>query len=342
MNWKTTSIVSLGLSYFFAQLINTAANVQYSTDSDKRAIMNRDTNTVQKLEDAVNGINLADEVAKRERKEIDEQTKKWKFENNFEGRLKTIHQDAVNELNEFKQSIDYFDRKQGIIDEAENAIDIFKESIDYDYEIGNLEDDIDTAKSIFKKRSKLYDLAKDDEDISETADELKKAEKEKMDAAIKKAQDKIEEINSKVQNEKSKIERKKQSDLRELDKELASVKSRIEKAENEASEIVRKEFNLASEDIRNAVYKKRTDKEVKALDSRQEFVSYLEEQKRIDEHNALDLYESSSRSERWANWFKTNGWPKWLVGTIGVLPIIPATYLMVCYGKFVYQTLKAM
>ena len=333
----------LGLGGLIAGLIGNAADRQYSADADKEAVLNRDEKTVEKLDSALKSIEVADDVAKRERKEISDLVKKWKLENDYDGRLRDIHQNAMSELDEFKRSIDYYNRKQTIEDEAEDALEAFKESIEYDFEVSNLEDEIETAKNVYKKRSKLYELAGDsDDEISDTVSSLKKAEKDKMDSVVSKAQNKINEFKSKVSSEKTKIDRKKQADLRDLESELQTTKTRITKAENEAAELIRKEFNKADEAIRNEVYKKRTEAENKAIEVYQECMNVLEDQKKIDAQNAKNLYDSAKAAEKWANWFNKNGVPKWLVVGVGLLPFIPVGYLVIGYSKFLYQTVKAM
>lgn len=343
MNWKAISFALLGIGGIIAGLIDSAADQQLSTDASKKTVENYDEETVNKLYEAKRVIDAVDEVNKRERKEIADAVKKWKLENDYDGRLGEIHSNAVNELNEFKQSVNYFDRKEEIEENAENALDIFKDSIDYDLEIDRLEDEIETAKSAYKKRSKLYDIAGNgDDDVSDAVGELKKAEKEKMESSVKKAQDAINELKAKVSSEKSKIDRKKQSELRQLESEIQSVKTRIGKVENEASDAVRKEFSKAEEEIRKNIFGKRTDEEIHDMDIYTDSVEILETQKKIDSQNALDLYTSTPKYEKWANWFKANNWPKWLVIATGLLPYIPAGYLLISYTKFLVQTVKAM
>ena len=343
MNWKAISFAMLGIGGFIGALIDSAADRQLYSDVNKKAVLDRDEKTVEKLDEALKNIELVDELNKRERKEIGDEVKKWKLANDYDGRLNRIHLDAENEIREFKESINYFDRKQEIEDKAESALDIFKESIEYDYEVEQLEDSIENAKLSYKKRSKLYDLAgHGDNDISDTVGELKKAEKEKMENAVKKAEDQIQELKNKVNAEKTKIDRLKNSELRTLENETSATSRKINQAAAEASDVIRKEFAAADADIRKKITDKRSDAENEAMDLYQESKDILEEQKIIDAKTARDLYANTPMHEKWANWFNAAGWPKWLVIGLGSLPFIPAGYLLFSYTKFLVQTVKAM
>ena len=343
MNWKAISVGVLGIFTIILSGIDSASDRQLSKDVKTKAVDARSDTMRNELNEAQKTIDLADEVTKRERKEITEQTNKWKKVNNYDGRLSDIHQKAIDELRDFKTSINYFNRKRDIEDVAEDAIEAFKESIDYDYEIDELEEEIETAKSLYKKQCKLYEIAaNNDDDISDTVSELKKSEKEKMDATVKKAQEKISEIKSKVSSEESKINRKKQADLRELENELQTTRTRIDKAESDDIATVKKEYNEAVEDIRKAVFSKRTEEELAAQENYYNSKERISKQKEIDAQRAQEFYTNTPKHERWAAWFNENDCPKWFVASVGSIPLIPAGYLIVRYVRFLYRTVKAM
>lgn len=343
MNWKAIALGTIGISSIILSYIDSAADKQLSKDAGKKAISDRSETTRRELNDAQKTIDLADEVSKRERKEINDQLNKWKKVNDYDDRLRSIHQKAVDELSEFKASINYYDRKQDIEDEAEDAIEAFKESIDYDYEIDELEEEIEDAKSLYKKHCKLYDIAGGgDDDVSDAVGELKKSEKEKMDSAVKKANEKISELKAKVSAEKSKIDRKKQSELRELEQELQSTKTRINKTETEETGLVKKEFEAAETQIREGVFAKRTQEEIAAQENYFMSKERLSRQKEIDAERAREFYTNTPKHEKWAAWLNENKCPKWFAVTVGVLPLVPAGYLISSYVGFLYRTVKAM
>lgn len=343
MNWKAISVGALGIFSIIMSCIDSASDRQLSNDVKNMAVDARSDTMREELNSAQKTIDLADEVSKRERKEINEQIGKWKKLNDYDARLNDIHQRAVDELCEFKNSINYSSRKQDIEDAADDALESFKESIDYDYEIDELEDEIETAKSLYKKHCKLYEIAgNNDDDISDTVNELKKSEKEKMEETVKKAQGKISEIKAKVSSEKAKIDRKKQSELRELENELQTTRTRINKTESEETAVIKKEYETASEDIRKAVFSKRTDDEIAAQENYYYCKERIANQKDIDAKRANEFYNNTPRHEQWAAWLKQNKCPKWFVAGVGALPLLPAGYLIVNYVSFIYRTLKAM
>lgn len=343
MNWKAISVGAIGIFSIIMSCIDSASDRQLSNDVKNMAVDARSDTMREELNVAQKTIDLADEVSKRERKEINEQIGKWKKLNDYDARLSDIHNRAIDELSEFKNSINYSARKQDIEDAAEDALEAFKESIDYDYEIDELEDEIETAKSLYKKHCKLYEIAgNNDDDVSDTVNELKKSEKEKMEETVKKAQGRISEIKSKVSSEKSKIDRKKQAELRELESELQATRTRINKTETDETALVKKEYETAAEDIRKAIFSKRTDDEISAQENYYACKERISKQKEIDSERAREFYKNTPRHEQWAAWLKTNKCPKWFVVTVGSLPLLPAGYLIVNYIGFLYKTVKAM
>lgn len=342
MNWKLISLGSIGIFWMIISALNEAANRQLSVDAGEKAITLHSEETNAELDDANSKIKLCDELNKRENKEINDQTNAWKKLNNYENRKREIHRAAENELVEFKDSISYYDKKQAIIDEAEDELQAFKESIDYDYEVKSREKIIDDAKNLYKKKCKVYDTYSDDADTAEDAATMKAKAKAVMDESIKDAKAEINEFKSKAEAEKNKINRKKQADLRELESELQATKTRLNKQEAEQIAAIEKEYEDAKNDIRESVYLKRTEDEIKALETYDQCKERLNDQKITDADKAMDIYNNTPTHEKMAAFLKKSKCPKWFVGLIAVLPMVPAGYLIEQYCAFVFKTIKAM
>lgn len=343
MNWKLVSLGGAGLLTILGTMINWAAEEHYHKVAKEKAIDDVGKATKIKIAQAQEVLDIADEVEKRERKEVFDRVKAWKRQNNYDGRIRDIHSSVKEELNDFKNSINYFDRKQDIEDAYEDAIEAYKESIDYDYELSLYETAIEDAKDLYKRRCKRIDAASgSDSDISEALNDVKKSEKEKMDEAVSAAKNSIADLKSKLRSEENKLNRKKQSQLRELENELQAVKTRLNKSENDACGQIEADMRKAEEEIRADVLNKRSEIEISAIDRCDECVKLIDEQKDIEDKNAWLIYENTPASEKWAAYLKSEGVPKWLVVFAGALPLIPVGFGISKYVTFVYRVVRAM
>ena len=342
MDWKLISLGSIGLFAFLINAISQISNQQYSIDANEKAVAMHTDEIERELNEANNKISLVDALNKRENKEIQDEINSWKRLNNFESRKREVHRLCENEMVEFKDSINYYDKKQSIIDAADDELQAFKESIDFDYEVKTREKIIDEAKSLYKKKCKLYDVAASDDSVSEDAGALKAKAKSAMDETVKDTKSEINELKNKVEAEKNKINRKKQNELRALEYELQSTKTRLNKQETEQINAIEKEFENAKKDIRQRVIAKRTDDEISALSEYDKFKDRLSDQKIADADCAMDIYNNTPAYNKIAAYLKSIKCPKWFVGLVGILPMVPAGYLFFGYAKFVMQTISAM
>lgn len=343
MNWKFISLISLGFGSLCYGLISSAADAHLAKNVDQMAIDKRAEGVDEDLKWANDNIRKADEIKARESKEIFDGVKAWKKETNYDGQIRDIHATHADELRSFRESIDYDTRRQDIEDEFEDALDSFKDSIDYDYEIDLAEAEIKDAEALYKKRCKNIDAASSlDDDISENLKNVKKEKKEEMEETVKEAKSKISSLKNKVSNEETRLNRKRQAAVRELDAELQPTKLRLQKSEQEACKVLEEERNKATAEIREQVTKKRTEDEQKALDWYDESQTVISAQKRKDSELAKEIYESTPEHEKWAGYFKANGVPKFFVVVIGALPLIPTSYLVWKYVKFVWNVVRAM
>ena len=342
MNWKLMSIGSLGIFGMIMTVIYSLADDQLSVDAGKKAIEMHSAQIESELKDANSKIELVDELNKRENKEIQEEISKWRKLNNYESRQREIHRATENEMLEFKGSIDYYNRKQSILDAADDKLTAVKESMDYDYEIKKFEKSIEEAKSLCKKKCRLYDIAANDESVSEDVDSMKNKAKAVRDETIKEAKDGIKELKNKIESESNKINREKQAELRDLEYELQSTRTRLNKQETEKSDALNKEYCDAKDAIREQVIAKRTEEEIAALSDYDQYKERLNDQKIADADQAMDIYNNTPSHEKIASYLKSSHCPRWFAGIVGTLPMIPAGYLFFSYGRFVYRTLRAM
>lgn len=343
MNWKFVSFGAAGLILAVIGMINDAANRNYKAIAVEKALESVSDETQNKIQDAENTIKLADSVEDRERKELFDLMKTWKRKNNYDVRVKEAHNKTISAMDEFKQSIGYFDRKQQIEDEYEAAVDVFKDSIDYDYELALQEASIEDAKDTYKKRCKRIDSASgSDDDISDALKDLRKSEKEKMDEAIKEAKSAISSLKSKLSTEENKLLRTKQQRLRELESELQATKSKLEKIESDTLGELYHEESKYREEARAMIESKRTADEKDALDRSFECSSYLKNNDNANADMAEHLFDTASKSEKWGKYLKSVNCPKWLVGFVGALPLIPVGFGVARYIQFIFDVIGAM
>lgn len=343
MNWKLWSLVSLGFGSLVAGLISAAADQHLSNSVSSMAVEQRAEGVEEDLSWANENLKKADAIKARESKEIFDGVKAWKKETDYDGQIREIHTRYADELQTAREAVNYDIRRQNFDDEYEDALDSFKDSIDYDYEIDLANAAIKDAEAQYKKHCKRIDIASgDDDDISDALKDVKKAEKEKMDEAVKEAKDKISSLKNKVSNEEARLSRKRQASIRELDAEIQPTKLRLQKEEQAACKLLNDERAKITDEVREKVISKRTEDEQKTLDWIDESQTIIDSQKRKDAALARDIYEKTSESDKWAGYFKANGVPKFFVATLGALPLIPAGYLVGKYVKFIWDVVKAM
>ena len=343
MNWKLISLISLGFGSLCYGLISSAADAHLAKNVDKMALEKRAESVEEDLKWANDNIRKADEIRARESKEIFDGVKAWKKEVNYDGQIRDIHMNHADELRTFRESINYDTRRQDIEDEFEDALDSFKDSIDYDYEIEVAQAEIKDAEALYKKRCKNIDIASGlDDDISANLKDVKKEKKEEMEETVKEAKSKISSLKNKVSNEEARLNRKRQASIRELDAELQPTKLRLQKSEQEACKVLEDERIKVTDGIREQVTSKRTEDDQKVLDWYDESKTVISAQKQKDSELAKEIYETTPEHEKWAGYFKANGVPKFFVVAIGVLPLIPATYLVWKYVKFIWDVVRAM
>ena len=343
MNWKFISLLSLGFGTMMAGLISSAADRHLSNTAGDMAVEQRAEGVEEDLKWAHDNIDKADKIIARERKEILDGVRAWKREASYDEKIRDIHNVAMEELREFKESIQYDTRRQDIDDEYDDALDSFKDSIDYDYEMDLANAEIRDAESVYKKHCKKIENASDGDDaISDALKDVKKAEKEKMDEAVKEAKAKISSLKNKVSTEEARLNRKKQAAIRELDQELQATKTRLNKQEAEACKILNDGKTKVENELRKSVTEKRTDEEQKILDWYDESRTVIDSQKRKDSELAKEIYETMPEHEKWAGYFKANNVPKFMVGAVAALPLIPTGYLVWRYTKFIWNVLRAM
>ena len=343
MNWKVVTIGAGCLAAAAVKLINDAANKHYRNVSEAKAKNDISSDTIGEIQDAEDMLKMAEDVTKREHKEIYDGIKNWKRDQDYDFRIKGARDFKVSELENQKLAINYYVRKNEIDEAHDSELEAFKESIDFDYEMDLNEGIIEDAEEAYKNRCRKIEKASGgDNDISDALRDLKNTEKEKRDAAIKDAKAKIAELKQKVGAEETRLNRKRQAELKTLESELQPIKLRLEKEETEVCNKINAERMKAEEDIRAAVKSKRTKKEQIAIDSQDEYRRYLDDQKSIEEQHALAIYESASISEKWGVYLKNAKCPRWVVAFLGALPLVPVGFAIERYVKFIFDVIKAM
>ena len=343
MNWKLVTVGAGCLVGLAAQLINESANKHYKKITEQKAQESVSEETKNEIKNAREMLKTADDVAKREHKQIYDGIRSWKREKDYDLRLQEARDLKVSELEDQKLAINYYVRKNEIEETYETELESFKESIDFDYEIDLNEGIIEDAEEAYEKRcKKIKDVSGSDEEISDALKDLKKNEKEKRDETVKEAKARIAELKQKVNAEENRLNRKRQAELRTLEGELQPTKLRLEKAETEACNQINSERMKAEEEIRASVKSKRTRKEQLAIDNQDECAKFLEEQKNEEDKNAWLLYEEACTSEKWGAYLKEVKCPRWIVAFVGALPLIPVGFAIEKYVKFVVNVIRAM
>lgn len=343
MNWKFMSLITLGFGSLMYGLISSAADKHLADNVDDMAVEMRDEGTREDLKWAEDNLKKADEINTRERKEICDGIRKWKQSTDYDSRMREVHATATDGIREFKESINYEARRQDIDDEYEDSLNNFKDSIDYEYEIDLCNAEIQDAESTYKKHCRRLELAGGgDDDISDALKDVKKAEKDKMNETIKEAKGKISALKNKVSVEEQRLGRKKQAAIRELDQEVQPTKLRLQKEEQAACKLLEDEKAKAEFELRGEVIKKRTEEEQKVLDWVDESKTIMEAQTKKEYELAQKIYSEATESQKWAGYFKDKGVSKFTVGAVGVLPLIPAGYLVWKYIRFVTDVIRAM
>ena len=343
MNWKAISLGAGGLLFMAISGLAAVVNQNYSQSANSKAESFRTEDEIAELKEAEEIMELAKNVRARESKELGDKLREWDVKNNYKETVREINKTANEAIEAFKESINYDARKEEIELAAENAIEEFKDSIDYDDKIRDLNGDVRTANEIYEKRCRLYNLAdSDDEDISDTVKDLKKIEKDKRDSAVKEAKDRAKELREQLDKEKSDITRKMNSELRDLDKELLQTKNSVEKTRTEQLSVIDRKRDAYKANILDGLSKSRTDAEVHALEENTKSWNRVKDQEAIDAQRAIDFYKNAEAYEKWAAYFRDKNVPKWVVATVGTLPLIPVAWGTWSYIRFLYMTVKTI
>lgn len=343
MDWKLISLGTAGLMTIVASLIDAASDRRSYETAAIKAVKQRGEEANQELAAAKEVVKAVNDLTNKERKDFVTKIGAWKKESGYTDQIRDIHDGKMAELEEFKQSIDYSNRRKNIEDEFEDALEAYKESTDYEYGISVMEAKIDDAKERYKKRCKRIELAGgSDDDISDALNDIKKSEKEKMDEVIKECRSEISSMKNKISSEETKLNRKKQQSLRELESELQATKTRLNKEEEAECKVLQAKKSEEEKRIREEISAGRSELETQNLNRYDDAMAFINHQESLDAGRANDIYQTTPRYQKWADYLTDNDVPKWIVGLLGALPLIPAGYLIGGYVKFVYKVVRAM
>ena len=214
MNW---TYFSFGASIFcgiLANWINESANAAYKKNAAVIAEGMRSQETEAKISECKETIKLADNVSSRESKEISSELAKWETKTGYKDQVNKIHADAVTELNNHKENIDYFNRKADIEQTAEDALEEAKESLGYDVYMHSYNRKISNAKTNEKlqmeeskiNRQKNQDLRALESELTSAKSTISQKEKEALSAVNKERDKALEGIRESVHGKRTDAE----------------------------------------------------------------------------------------------------------------------------------------
>lgn len=340
MNWKLISTVALAGTSLAFGMIELAADAHLKKLTKEKAIHLRSMEEAEAYDRAKKQIELYDDLKKRETNAVKAQVEGWKRSARYEDRRRDIYASLDDELDKFKASIGYDIKKQGILDTAENELEAFKESIDFDNTISDLEEVIREAESKFDSQKDLFDAA--GSDISETATELKLAAEKAKNKAVSEAKDKIGALKAKVETEKKRIDHSKQANLQKLEAQVLNEKSRLQSYTQKELGKLERQFEEAKDDISHGIENGRTPDELEAIAMNGANKDFIREQTALDSQRADNIYAETPHHECVAEWLKAKECPRWCVIFVSALPLVPLGYLTGRYIRFVALVVKAM
>ena len=340
MNWNFISGAGLcGFGGLF-MIIGSIAEQYAWKRASERAVSERPLDEATDITRALSEIDICEKLEAAEAKKSKDRIAAWKKTNRYDEQRRDIYAAQAESIGEFKESIDYSTKKKAILDKAESELDGFKASIDYEGQISELEEKIEDAKEKFEKKKKLYDSA--DSDISDFAVDLRTDAEKTKNKIVGEAQAEIKKLKSRVEEERKRVDRVKQSELQQLETQLSAERSRLKDQTHKKLNTLDTSLADAKKEIERDIYAERSPEEAEAVEFYEENRQIVERVHTADVTRRDSIYKKMTRSEKVAAWLKEKNCPKWFAATVMFLPLIPVTYLVYSYSRFVVNTVKAM
>jgi len=305
-----------------------------------KAIEVRTAEQAEAFKEAEQRCDIFKVMSSREKKEQESMLKSWKIAKEYDIRKDQILMSVDEGLDEFKTQLGYFDKIEELDEEFDAGLEAFKKAIDYDSSKEKFEEAIKEAEKIFEKQKEAFNAASDD--ISDTTMKLRHAAEESMTSKIKESKEKIAALDKQVEEETDKLRKIKIEKSKALEEKVSKEKIRLEKKQESELNKLNKELDNAKLDIQRQIKKNRTTEETAAASCHEDDVRLIQEQKKIDEEVARDIFVSTPREEDLAQYLKSKKVPRWVVGTVSVIPLAVVEFICYRYVRLVVNVIKRM
>lgn len=340
MKGSTIAFITLGVCEIGLMVLCVAANRHAVKRAKIDAVAARPNDVAEAIKKAQERCGIFKQCKKKEDKILEDKLMDWQIANSFGARKIEIIDSVKKGVNNFKEEIGYFEKMDSFDDEFKASLEGFKKSISYDDTKASLEKTIKEAKTHYESQKRLFDLAGND--ISEEAMKLRHAAEESMNAKVKEASEKLKTLEQQITDEVDRLTKSKGEKVRVLEEKVAKEKLRLDKCSDGELEKLNKEFSNAKDDILKTIRKERSLEEQEAISMHEADVKRIRLQKEADAELANDILETRPGYERIGAYLKSKKVPKFVVGVVAALPMIPLGYLIGKYVQYVVLVIRGM
>ena len=163
-----------------------------------------------------------------------------------------------------------------------------------------------------------------------------------MNTKVKEASEKLKALEQQIADETDRLTKSKAEKVRVLEEKVAKEKIRLDKGSDSELEKLNKELSEAKNDILKTIQKERSLEEIDAVNTHEEDVKCIRLQKEADADLANDILKTRPNYERIGAYLKSKKVPRFVVGLVAALPMIPVGYLVGKYTQFVILVIKGM
>ena len=342
MNKSGIALIIIGACNLIGQIIKVSAN-DYAKERAKKDASDSVTEEEKYiLDEAKKRCESYSKIMDRESKELQKELKTWKTNNNYDSRKIDILNASKQELNDFKAEIEYSENIQKLERNLKAGIKSFKDSINYDDEKTALEEIIEEAEDHYESLTEVFDIGEDDDDISEVTMKLRHAAEEVKNAKVKEAKSKLKALDKKLSDETERLTKIKDQKVRSLEETVKSEKLRLDDKATEKINSLNSEKDSAKSDIFKGILDKRTESEKQIIESHNDDVQLIRQQKDHEVTLAKDILKNKPQSQKIGEYLTSQDIPKWVVAFCGAIPLVPVGYLVYRYSNFMRNVLKAM
>lgn len=340
MNWKLISAIGVAISGAVFGIVKAVSKRHFDEISEDLATETRDEDVNKQYEVAQHELEKYDELMAKEKAEKTKLVEQWKLDNRFYDRRNEIKNAIHDALGEYLVSINHVGQVDEINDKAKNDIQEFKDSIDYDDKIYELEEKIKEANNFFDSQKRLYDSANDS--VANDAAEFRMNAEKARNKAVSEAKAEIKELKSKLAAKEKAVEKVKSEALNSLNSMVNAEKARINKLYEGDLDALNAACFEAKKEATETVEQQRSEAEQLIIAREPSNREYVEQTREYDEARRIDIVENTTTEQAVARWLIDNNCPKWVAGLGFLAPLVPVGYLIWSYVKFAVNTLTAM